>query len=123
MPLVVVGVAIGLIIMQANVGLMVILGIFSLAGIIINNAIILIDRIDIERAEGAASDYEAIISASVRRLGLGNDCPPFLLGAARPFKARPLAVTPLTFRSRGEARSVQIWAFPHATCGNSLYGP
>ena len=45
---------------------MVILGLLSLAGIIVNNGIVLIDRIDIERQEGKPLD-EAIVSASVRR--------------------------------------------------------
>ncbi len=66
-PLVLAGVALGLTIMQADFGLFVILGIFSLAGIIINNAIVLIDRIDIERQESEDA-FEAIVSASVRRL-------------------------------------------------------
>ena len=35
--------------MGADFGFMVILGFYALAGIIINNAIVLIDRIDIER--------------------------------------------------------------------------
>ncbi|MFD2311675.1 efflux RND transporter permease subunit [Microbulbifer halophilus] len=43
-PLVIVGVALGLVTMRADVGFMVLLGIYSLAGIIINNAIVLIDR-------------------------------------------------------------------------------
>ena len=53
--------------MQAPFGFMVTLGIYSLAGIIINNGIVLIDRIDIERAEGK-SDYQAIINSCLTRL-------------------------------------------------------
>lgn len=67
-PLVIVGVAIGLLVLQANFGFMVLLGVYSLAGIITNNAIVLIDRIDIERRDPALSLTEAIIRASVRRL-------------------------------------------------------
>ena len=48
-------------------GFMVTLGIYSLAGIIINNAIVLIDRIEIERANGQ-SDYQAIIDSCLTRL-------------------------------------------------------
>lgn len=66
MPLVLIGAAVGLYAMQANFGFMVILGLLSLAGIIVNNGIVLIDRIDIERREGKPLD-EAIVSASVRR--------------------------------------------------------
>ncbi|GED23713.1 efflux RND transporter permease subunit [Halomonas halmophila] len=69
-PLVIVGVALGLLASRADFGFMVMLGLYSLAGIIINNAIVLIDRIDIERrAAGAhASHCDAVIQASARRL-------------------------------------------------------
>ncbi|MFC6489003.1 efflux RND transporter permease subunit [Nitratireductor sp. GCM10026969] len=67
-PLIIIGAAIGLHAMGADFGFMVILGILSLAGIIINNAIVLIDRIDIEREEGGTDGVEAIVAASARRL-------------------------------------------------------
>lgn len=67
MPLSLIGAVAGLLIMGAPFGFMVTLGIYSLAGIIINNAIVLIDRIDIERAAGQ-SDYQAIINASKSRV-------------------------------------------------------
>ena len=67
-PLVVLGVGIGLNVMQAQFGFLVILGLFALAGIIVNNAIVLIDRIDIERKVPEQSDWEAVINACVRRL-------------------------------------------------------
>lgn len=67
MPLVVIGAAYGLFFMQADFGFMVILGLLSLMGIIVNNAIVLIDRIDTELAEGKPLK-RAIIDASVRRL-------------------------------------------------------
>ncbi|MEL6622094.1 MAG: efflux RND transporter permease subunit [Pseudomonadota bacterium] len=67
MPLVVVGAAIGTHVMGASFGFMSILGILALFGIILNNGIVLIDRIDIER-ETAASLHEAIVEASARRL-------------------------------------------------------
>jgi multidrug efflux pump subunit AcrB len=66
-PLILIGVAAGLYAMDANFGFMPILGIYSLAGIIINNAIVLIDRIDIERSAGT-DPFEAIVTASVRRM-------------------------------------------------------
>ncbi|MEM9192987.1 MAG: efflux RND transporter permease subunit [Myxococcota bacterium] len=65
-PLIMVGVAVGLHVMGADLGFMVILGIYALAGIIINNAIVLIDRIELERKE--ADGPEALVRASVRRL-------------------------------------------------------
>jgi len=67
-PLMMIGAAMGLLTLQANLGFMVILGFFALAGIIINNAIVLIDRIDTERRESGSDDYEAVVTACVRRL-------------------------------------------------------
>jgi multidrug efflux pump subunit AcrB len=66
-PLSMIGTVSGLLIMDAPFGFMVTLGIYSLAGIIINNGIVLIDRIDIERASGK-SDYDAIVSSCITRL-------------------------------------------------------
>ncbi len=66
-PLSMIGTISGLLLMNAPFGFMVTLGIYSLAGIIINNGIVLIDRIDIERAQGK-SDYEAIIASCMTRL-------------------------------------------------------
>jgi multidrug efflux pump subunit AcrB len=67
MPLSFIGAVLGLTVMHAPFGFMVTLGLYSLAGIIINNAIVLIDRIDIERREGA-SDYDAVVNACITRL-------------------------------------------------------
>lgn len=67
-PLIITGVAVGLLVMHANFGFMVLLGIYSLAGIIINNAIVLIERIDIDRQTPGIAMDEAVIRASVRRL-------------------------------------------------------
>jgi len=66
-PLSFIGAVIGLIVMQAPFGFMVTLGLYSLAGIIINNAIVLIDRIDIEQAAGK-SPYQAVVDACLTRL-------------------------------------------------------
>jgi multidrug efflux pump len=66
-PLTLIGATIGLIVTQAPFGFMETLGMLSLAGIVINNAIVLIDRIDLEIAEGAAP-YEAVVNSCVRRL-------------------------------------------------------
>lgn len=67
-PLIVLGVSAGLLVMRADFGFMVLLGIYSLAGIIINNAIVLIERIDRERGHPGMALEEAVIQASVRRL-------------------------------------------------------
>ena len=45
-----------------------ILGQLALFGIIVNNAIVLIDRIDIERRESDRADFDAVVAASMRRL-------------------------------------------------------
>jgi multidrug efflux pump subunit AcrB len=66
-PLTFIGATIGLIVMNSVFGFMVILGLLSLAGIIINNGIVLIDRIDTEINEGR-EPYDAIIAACLARL-------------------------------------------------------
>ena len=67
-PLVMIGVSLTLNLAPgANFGFMAMLGLLSLAGIIINNAIVLIDKIELER-ERAATVAEAILNASVARL-------------------------------------------------------
>jgi len=66
-PLSLIGAILGLLIMQSKFGFTGLLGILSLAGIIINNAIVLIDRIEIERQSGATI-WDAILSAGVKRL-------------------------------------------------------
>ncbi|HIJ92899.1 MAG TPA: efflux RND transporter permease subunit [Rhodospirillaceae bacterium] len=65
-PMSFVGGIIGLLVMGAPFGFMAILGFLSLAGIIINNGIVLIDRIDIEHEAGKDA-YEAIVSAALAR--------------------------------------------------------
>nr|WP_136250766.1 efflux RND transporter permease subunit [Ningiella ruwaisensis] len=72
-PLIIIGAAIGLHVLQGDFGFMVILGLYALAGIIINNAIVLIDRIDIEinalnDSEDKNAQFEALVSACVIRL-------------------------------------------------------
>ncbi|OUS24581.1 acriflavine resistance protein B [Thalassotalea sp. 42_200_T64] len=66
-PLSFIGAVIGLQVMQAPFGFMVTLGLYSLAGIIINNAIVLIDRIKIEISDGK-NEYQAVIDACLTRL-------------------------------------------------------
>ncbi|MEM8840828.1 MAG: efflux RND transporter permease subunit [Pseudomonadota bacterium] len=66
-PLVMVGGTLGLIIMGAPYGFMALLGFFSLAGILINNGIVLIDRIEIEEAAGRLP-RDAVIYACLARL-------------------------------------------------------
>lgn len=67
-PLSIIGAGLGLNVMSGTMGFMVILGLFALFGIVVNNAIVLIDRINIEINERQDERYSAIISACVRRL-------------------------------------------------------
>ncbi|MGB5285740.1 MAG: efflux RND transporter permease subunit, partial [Polyangiales bacterium] len=68
-----VGVAIGLLTVHWSglhggyFGFMTLLGIVSLAGIVINNGIVLIDRIDIEMNENGLSPPQAVIQAAQQR--------------------------------------------------------
>uniref|UniRef100_UPI002603A058 efflux RND transporter permease subunit n=1 Tax=Pelagibius sp. TaxID=1931238 RepID=UPI002603A058 len=66
-PLSFVGAAVGLLATGAFMGFMAMLGFLSLAGIIINNAIVLLDQIKVEIEQGA-TPYDAVINASVSRL-------------------------------------------------------
>jgi multidrug efflux pump subunit AcrB len=67
-PLGIIGVLIGLFITQEALGFMAILGVVSLSGIVINNAIVMIDRIKIEIVQNDLSPAEAIIEAAQRRI-------------------------------------------------------
>jgi len=67
-PLGVIGVGVGLVVMRSYVGFMTILGIISLAGIVINNAIVLLDRISIEIQENGLSPEMAVVESAQRRL-------------------------------------------------------
>jgi multidrug efflux pump subunit AcrB len=65
-PLAFVGAFIGLHVMRAPFDFFGMLGLLSLAGVIINNGIVLIDKIDSERAAGRAP-YDAVVMAAVSR--------------------------------------------------------
>jgi len=67
-PLGLIGVAFGLNVAGSYMGFMTLLGIISLAGIVINNAIVLIDRIQIEQDETGLQPYQAVYTAAQKRL-------------------------------------------------------
>ncbi|HEY5564866.1 MAG TPA: efflux RND transporter permease subunit, partial [Rhodothermia bacterium] len=67
-PLGIIGVVIGLLLTGKEFGFVTLLGIISLAGIVINNAIVLIDRIQLEIDVNGLSPARAVIEASQRRL-------------------------------------------------------
>jgi len=66
-PLGIIGVVIGLIAFRSYFGFMAFLGVISLAGIVINNAIVLIDRIDIEQSELNRPPAQAVVEACRQR--------------------------------------------------------
>jgi multidrug efflux pump len=67
-PLGLTGVVIGLLVTRSYFGFMTLLGVISLFGIVINNAIVLIDRIAIEIDEYGRPPAEAVLSAAQTRL-------------------------------------------------------
>ncbi|KAG1649541.1 Multidrug resistance protein MdtC [Nymphon striatum] len=66
-PLVVIGAVMGLMVSNAFFSFTALLGIYSLVGIIVNNGIVLIDRIDIERDNGKTIQA-SIIDACLARM-------------------------------------------------------
>ncbi|MGI9221020.1 MAG: efflux RND transporter permease subunit [Woeseiaceae bacterium] len=98
-PLGLVGVTFGLLIANSSFGFFTLLGLISLSGIIINNAIVLLDRIAIEIDEFGRSQFDAIMMACQQRFRpimlttattvLGMT--PLLWGGTAMFK--PMAIT------------------------------
>ena len=62
-----IGVTAGLLVGQSFFGFMTLLGIISLAGIVINNAIVLLERIKIEMDDNGLGHFDAILEACQRR--------------------------------------------------------
>ncbi len=67
-PLGIIGVVAGLLIARSYFGFMTLLGIIALAGIVINNAIVLLDRIKIEIEENGLEPARAVIESAQKRL-------------------------------------------------------
>ena len=65
-PLAIIGVVIGLLTFQEAFGFMPFLGVISLAGIVINNAIVLVDCMEVEQSLGR-TDQDAVIGACLQR--------------------------------------------------------
>jgi len=78
-PLGLMGVVIGLLVFNSYFGFITFLGVISLSGIVINNAIVLIDRIQIELEEFKRPPQDAIITAGLQRFR------PILLTTATTF--------------------------------------
>jgi multidrug efflux pump subunit AcrB len=66
MPLVLVGSVVGLLAMQADFGFMVILGLLALAGSIVNNGIVMIDKIEENQRDGQ-TPYDAVVNSALSR--------------------------------------------------------
>ena len=66
-PLGIIGVIIGLLLFRSFFGFFAFMGLISLAGIVINNAIVMIDRIKIEQEELGKAPFQAIIDAAQQR--------------------------------------------------------
>ena len=98
-PLGLIGVTFGLLVVNSAFGFFTILGLISLSGIIINNAIVLLDRIATEINDFGRSEWDAIMRACQQRLRpillttattvLGMM--PLLWGGSAMF--RPMAIT------------------------------
>ncbi|MBT8077029.1 MAG: efflux RND transporter permease subunit [Gammaproteobacteria bacterium] len=98
-PLGLIGVTIGLLVANSSFGFFTILGLISLSGIIINNAIVLLDRVRLEIADYGRPEAQAILAAAQQRLRpillttattvLGMT--PLLWGGTAMFK--PMAIT------------------------------
>ena len=67
-PFGLIGVVFGMIVTGATFGVMTLLGVISLAGIVIKNAVVLLDRIKIEMEENGYAPIDAVIVASHRRV-------------------------------------------------------
>jgi multidrug efflux pump subunit AcrB len=66
-PLAIIGVTAGLLLLQQPFGFMALLGFLSLSGMLIKNAIVLVEEMDLERKNGKAT-YRAILDSGVSRL-------------------------------------------------------
>ena len=66
-PLAIIGVVVGLLFMGLPMEFMAILGVLSLSGLLIKNAIVLVDQIDFEIKEGIPR-FDAVVSASASRV-------------------------------------------------------
>lgn len=66
LPLIWVGIIIGMKVFGQTIGFMAILGLLGLIGMVIKNAIVLVEQVEIEMAEGL-NEYDALIMAALSR--------------------------------------------------------
>ena len=67
-PMGLIGVVIGLLVARSYFGFMTLLGVISLAGIVINNAIVLLDRIRLEIEDNGKTPAQAVVDSAQQRL-------------------------------------------------------
>ena len=67
LPLAIIGVVFGLLVMGTPLEFMAILGVLSLSGLLIKNAIVLVDQMDMEIREGKAR-FDAIVNSAASRV-------------------------------------------------------
>ena len=98
-PLGIIGVVVGLLVTRLYFGFMTLLGLISLAGIVINNAIVLLDRIKIEQEDGLDPAQAVVVAAQKRmRPILLTTCTtivglvPLYLGGGSMFKPMAVAI-------------------------------
>lgn len=96
-PLSLVGVVFGLVIMNVPFEFMAILGVLSLAGLLIKNAIVLVDQIDLEISEGKPR-FDALVDSAASRVR------PVLLGSGTTV----LGVIPLFFDAFFQSMAVVL---------------
>ncbi len=96
-PLCLIGVVLGLVITQTPMEFMGILGLLSLSGLLIKNAIVLVDQIDFEIKEGKPR-YDAIIDSATSRMR------PVMMGTLTTV----LGVIPLFFDAFFQSMSVVL---------------
>ena len=66
-PFVLIGITVGLMVTQVPFGFIALLGAMSLSGMMIKNAVVLLDQVNLNLAEGM-SMYQAVVEAAVSRL-------------------------------------------------------
>ncbi|MEM7682388.1 MAG: efflux RND transporter permease subunit [Planctomycetota bacterium] len=83
-PFALIGVTVGLLVTGQPFGFVALLGAMSLAGMMIKNAIVLLDEVNLEKARGS-NDYQAVVNAALSRLR-----PVFLAAATTVLGVIPL---------------------------------
>ena len=96
-PLSLIGVVVGLLVMDLPMEFMAILGLLSLSGLLIKNGIVLVDQIDLEISEGKPR-FDAVIDAAASRVR------PVMMGALTTV----LGVLPLYFDAFFKSMSVVL---------------